>query len=232
MEADGGVWFVGEEHQQRRWFVGEEHQQRRGMNDVQYICDRMTTALRQKINSIIPLQEVEIEYFLSKLDQQQLRKDEILLKEGDTCDFIAYVNKGALRTYLVKDGKEVNTEFFLEGSFAGAFTSFLMHQKTKLMIQALEDSSLFLISKALLQELYERNATWYAFGKYIFEQEFIKKCRRESSFLQDDALARYLTLLDQYPHIEEKVSLYHIASYLGIKPETLSRIRSGKLSGN
>jgi hypothetical protein len=83
------------------------------------------------------------------------------------------------------------------------------------------------MSKELLEEMYKRNPLWLSVGKYIFEEEFIKKCRRESSLLQQTARERYLSFLEEYPYIEERVPLFHIASYLGLQPETLSRIRSG-----
>jgi CRP-like cAMP-binding protein len=185
--------------------------------------------LTQKVNTIVTLPSAEMQYFLSRVEHKQAGKGQHLIKEGDTCDFIAYVDGGILRTYLNVDGSEINTEFFQEGSFAGAFTSFLLNAKTSLNIQALEDASLIYISKTLLTELYQRNPLWMALGKHIFEQEFIKKCTRESSLLQESAKQRYLALLKDFPQIEGRVPLFHIASYLGIKSESLSRIRSGTL---
>ena len=74
----------------------------------------------------------------------------------------------------------------------------------------------------MLQESNE----WYKLGKYIADTLFIRKCRKESSLLMDSALDRYKLLLRTCPHIEQHVSQYHIASYLGIKPESLSRLKS------
>src|SRR5688572_25193309 len=98
----------------------------------------MLGALQGKINGIVSLPESEFEYFLPKVKIQHLQKDRNLLENGDVCNFIAYVGKGTLRTYLLNDSKEINTEFFTEGSFAGAFTSFVLAQKTALTIQAVE----------------------------------------------------------------------------------------------
>ncbi len=186
--------------------------------------------IKKKINYIIDLPAKDIDFFLSKIVKKNILKGQLLIQQDEIADFICYVNKGLFRTYLTRNGKEINTEFFFENSFMSAFTSFLSEKPTALNIEALEDSTLFYISKSLLEDLYVKNPVWFALGKHIFENEFIKKCKRESSFLQHNATERYLVLLQQYPLIETSVSLSHIASYLGIQPETLSRIRAGKFN--
>lgn len=184
--------------------------------------------IKEKITSIIEIPANEVDFFLSKIVIKDVPKGHLLIQQGEVANFIYYVNKGLFRTYLIRDGKEINTEFFFENSFMSAFTGFLFQKPTSLNIEALKDSTLFYISKNLLEDLYKLNPLWFALGKYIFENEFVKKCKRESSFLQHTATERYLALLQQYPLIETSVSLSHIASYLGIQPETLSRIRAGK----
>jgi len=193
----------------------------------------MPHSLRQTITSLVPnVSPDDVTYFLSHVSRRELAAREILINEGDICDFVAYVETGVLRTFLQKDGRELNTEFFLDNTFASAFTSYLQHSITQLTVQALEPCIIFIIPKALLDEMYLRDPNWYALGKYMFETEFIKKCKRESSFLKDDARTRYLSLLAQYPTLEERVPLNHIASYLGIQPETLSRIRAEKINAS
>jgi CRP-like cAMP-binding protein len=185
--------------------------------------------LDRKIRSIAQLPAIETQFFYSRLTVKEIHKGSHIVTEGKTADCIWYVDQGIFRTYLIKDGKELNTEFFFEDSFTSSFTSFLLRQPTVLNIEALEEGRLFSISRVLFQDLYQRNPLWLAIGKHIFETEFIKKCKRETSFLLHSAKERYLNLLEQYPLIENRVSLSHIASYLGIQPETLSRIRAGKL---
>lgn len=182
--------------------------------------------LQRKILSIVKLPPTEISYFFDRLECKTLLKGQHVIQEGNTCDFIVFIDRGILRTYLNVEDKEINTEFFIENSFAGAFTSFLLQTPTSLNIQTLEDASLIFISRSVLNEVYARDASWLGLGKYIFEVEFIKKCKRESSLLQQNAKERYLTLLEEYPGIEDRVPQFHIASYLGIQPESLSRIRS------
>lgn len=184
--------------------------------------------LSRKIDSIVGVTRSEKDYFLSNVTVKELQKDDMLIKAGQIAAFVCYVETGVLRSFLTKDEREINTEFFFKDSFASAFTSFAMRTPTALNIQAIENSTVIVISKNLVEELYLRDPKWYALGKYFFQEEFIKKCKRESSFLLHNARERYLALLEQYPTIEESVSKFHISSYLGIQPETLSRIRSGK----
>ncbi|ELR72897.1 cAMP-binding protein [Fulvivirga imtechensis AK7] len=182
------------------------------------------------VTSIIKASDPELHYFRQNVRVHQMAKSDLLVREGETCNSIFFVNSGVFRSFLWADDVEVNTEFFFENSFAGAFTSFLLERKTVLNIQALEEATVTEIPKATLEALYQRDPAWYALGKYIFEREFIKKCQRESDFLKLSAKERYLSLVQQHPQIEERIPGYHIASFLGIKPESLSRIRSGRLT--
>lgn len=187
-----------------------------------------TSSIKAQLSAIVSLPAAQLDLFLSKLTVKEVSKGQLLIQQGAIADSLYFVNKGLFRTYLISNGNEINTEFFFENSFMSAFTSFLLHKPTSLNIEALKDASLLVISKNTLEDMYAVSPLWFAIGKHIFENEFVKKCRRESSFLQQNATERYLTLLQQYPLLEASVSLSHIASYLGIKPETLSRIRAGK----
>jgi CRP-like cAMP-binding protein len=163
------------------------------------------------------------------LEQIQVQKGENLLKEGDISNNFYYINKGLFRTYIQVHEKEANTEFFLENSFAGAFTSYLTGMKTKLNIQSLEDSIVTVFPKDYIINLCEHSPSWLGLEKHIFENEFMKKCKRESDLLLINTKERYLNFLHEYPYIEERVQGYHIASFLGVKAESLSRIRSSKI---
>lgn len=191
--------------------------------------NELNRQLKETLQNIVG-NTAEINAFVKSLSVTQVAKSDFLTKAGDRCPNIYFVNEGVFRTFLEVEDREMNTEFFFENSFAGAFTSFLLDTPTSLNIQALEPAMVTVIPKTLLEEYYKTNPCWYALGKHIFEQEFIKKCRRESEFLQLSARERYLNLIDQYPQIEDRIPGYHIASFLGIQAESLSRIRSGKLA--
>ena len=116
-------------------------------------------------------------------------------------------------------------EFYAENSFVSAFTSFITQEITDWNIQAIEDSEIIIIPKYFLDDLYKRDNCWAIFGLRIFEKQTLKKCNREKSLLVNSATERYLIFRKQYKNIENRLSLNQIALYLGIQPESLSRIR-------
>ena len=156
---------------------------------------------------------------------RRLKQKEILITEDTVCNFLGIVIYGSLRSYLQNDGSEYNNEFFFKNDFVSAYASFLTRQPNVCNIQALSETELCCISYSDLNELIRQEPEWTILGKYVSDQFFLKKCNRESSFLKESAAERYESCLKHYPGIEQKVSQYHIASYLGIKPETLSRIK-------
>jgi CRP-like cAMP-binding protein len=163
---------------------------------------------------------------LSEIGQiKVLSKKEFLIKEGDVCDFIAVVIEGTLRSFLTNDKDELNNDFYLEGDIASAYTSFLNAAPSNCNIQALDKVTLLMISRHQFDYLMNADVIWLRLGKYISDTYFKKKCKRETSFLKLTAKERYESVLKTYPHIEQRVSQYHIASFLGIKPESLSRIK-------
>jgi CRP-like cAMP-binding protein len=167
---------------------------------------------------------------LMQLDQVvkvvKLQKNDYLIKAGSICGFIGFVESGALRSYILKESNEFNVDFYLPGSFVSSYTSFLTRQPTNTNIQALSGSTICTISYPDYNNLLKTGVEWYRLGKLIADTLFLKKCKREKSLLTDSAEDRYNLLLKTYPQIEQLVAQYHIASYLGIKPESLSRIRS------
>lgn len=169
------------------------------------------------------------EFYKRLLEVSELRtfsKKKYLLEIGEVCTFIGFVEEGVLRNYKEKEGEEFIGDFHVAGSFSTSYRSFLQKEASVGAIQALEDSQVRMISYTTYHSLLEESALWYKFGKYISDTLFIKKCIKETSLLMDSAQERYNLLLKTYPHIEQHVAQYHIASYLGIKPESLSRIKS------
>lgn len=159
-------------------------------------------------------------------DKVQIKKKDLLLHSGTVCSFIGFVEAGVLRSYIGKNGEEYNSDFYFEGAIVTSYRSFLTGEKSVGSIQALEDSTIYCLSKINYKQLLQESNEWYKLGKYIADTLFIRKCRKETSLLMDDAYNRYKLLLATYPKIEQHVSQYHIASYLGIKPESLSRLKS------
>ena len=116
--------------------------------------------------------------------------------------------------------------FCAENVFVAAYSALLMKQPSRLFIQALEDTKLLVADYSVYRSLSESQAGLQRLNCRIAEFLFIKKERRESALLLDDAKTRYLSFLEEYPGLEARLKQHHIASYLGVTPVTLSRIRA------
>lgn len=174
----------------------------------------------------VKLSDSSVRRILSFVVCKEIKKKEFLIRPGKVGNFIAFVNSGVLRYFIGKDGSEYNIDFHLKFTFASAYSSFLTGKPAIGFLQALEDSQLLILGKESYNELLAENIEAYKFAKFISDDYFLRKCKRQTSLLMDSAKDRYSLLLETYPGIEQKVPQYQIASYLGIKPESLSRIKS------
>jgi len=174
----------------------------------------------------INISKVELDFFFENVKTEHLKKGEYFHRADKTCNKIGIVKSGLLKSFVYdENGNEKIIEFYSENSFVSAFTSFITQQITDWNIQSLENTELFIISKEFLNQLYKRNNCWTTFGLKIFETQTLKKCNREKSLLINSASERYNIFRKQYENIENRLSLNQIALYLGIQPESLSRIR-------
>lgn len=182
--------------------------------------------LRQVFISDMGLSETYYDEFMLHSKTISLTRKEFLIREGTICRFIGFVQSGVLRSFFEKDEKEYISDFYFPNSVVTAYTSFLTQTPVKGSIQALEQASVCYISHQQFNQLLQCSSEWFRLGKYISDFLFIKKCKKETALLKDSAIERFHLLLETYPDIEQQVSQYNIASYLGIKPESLSRIKS------
>lgn len=171
------------------------------------------------------LDQNHFETFYAQLKTKSLKKKEYLIHEGAVCNFIAFVSSGTFRSYIRNNEDEFNNDFYFDNDFVSAYTSFLTQMPTNCNIEALTDCTVYYISYEKLNGLIAQDNAFLKLSKYISDTYFIRKCKRETSFLKHSASERLQGLSSLYPGIEQRVSQYHIASYLGIKPESLSRIK-------
>lgn len=183
-------------------------------------------AIKQLFLDNLGLTEHHFVTFQNMLQTKSLKKKEHLIMEGSTCDFVGIVTSGKLRSYVQNDEHEYNNDFFLKDSFVSAYTSFLTQMPTNCNIEALADCEIKYITNNRLNLLISDDPEFLKLAKYISDLFFIRKCKRETSFLKNTASERFEMLCSTFPGIEQYVSQYHIASYLGIKPESLSRIKA------
>lgn len=174
----------------------------------------------------IELQEIHFLEFCKISKIVSYNKKEFLLKEGNICSFIGFVESGIIRSFLKNDEKDFNNDFYFPNSFATAYRSFLTQTPAFSSLQALTDTTIRYITFTQIQELQKNSDSWLKFGKHIAENFFINKCKRETSLLKNSAKERYDILLKTHPEIEQFIPQYQIASYLKIEPESLSRIKA------
>ena len=181
------------------------------------------------------LNHIKNYYQLSTIAQQVLQncfekiilpKNDYLIKEGQVCRHLYFLQKGALRGYYTVDGKDITHWFGFENDFVTSFHSFITTQAAVENIQLLEGCTIWGISKQNLIALFNEHHEIERLVRIINENYYIRLEERYVNAQFKTAAERYENLLLQTPHILERVALGHIASYLGISQETLSRIRS------
>jgi CRP/FNR family transcriptional regulator, anaerobic regulatory protein len=179
----------------------------------------------KQISNLINLDSNEIACFTNKLSIKKIKKKEFLLREGDVCKHIYFINSGCLRYFYVIEGVENTGQFFFENGWYTDFHSFLTGKSTNQNVEALEDCELLLISKKDLQQLFLEVPKFEKFGRIMAENAFLGVRSKNEMLINQTAEERYLTLMKERPKVFERIPQHYIASYLGIKPPSLSRIR-------
>lgn len=152
-------------------------------------------------------------------------KGTTLVREGEYADKTYYIIKGCARAYYLKDGKDISDWFAIENEFISAIVSFFTQQPSPHYVELLEDSILLEFSRDKVESLAKKHHDFEHFIRIIVTKTMLRQQERITSILFQRAEQRYKALLQSYPNITQRVSLTHIASYLGITLETLSRIR-------
>jgi CRP-like cAMP-binding protein len=187
----------------------------------------MYDRILKNISRFITLTPEEEEYFTSLLKVKKLKKKQYLLQEGDIARHEYFVNKGCLRTYTIDEkGQEHVIQFAIEDWWIGDMYSFLTQTPAKYTIDALEDSEVCCLEKNALEELYVKIPKFEKFFRHLLQNAFISLQERVVGNLSQPADERYCTFITKYSDMEKRLPLKQIASYLGITPESLSRIRS------
>jgi CRP-like cAMP-binding protein len=176
------------------------------------------------------LTETDCNLFEPFLQTRQIKNKDIILREGQVCKELGFINSGAFRMYYLSDGKEINTHFSFENEFVVNYDSFLQEAPSRYFIQALEDAEIVTFNLPTLQSAYNQSQNWERFGRIMAEYSYKLTTKRVEGFMFMDAEQRYLQMIEEAPHFLERVPLYHLASYLGVERESLSRLRK-KIAG-
>jgi CRP-like cAMP-binding protein len=157
---------------------------------------------------------------------RRIRKKQFLLQAGDVALHENFVCNGLLRAYAVDaDGHEHIAMFGMEDWWIGDLYSFLTQTPATQHIDALEDSEVLQIEKADLEELYKELPQLNRFFRILLQNAFVANQQRALAAISQTAEEQYLAFLKKFPSLEQRVPQHQIASYLGITPETISRIR-------
>lgn len=185
----------------------------------------MAEGIKNLFKSLAPFTEEEMEEAMQLFEVVRISKNEFFNKAGIVSDRIGFVNSGLLRSFYNLNDKEATTFFLTPGTVAVSLLSFLQRKPAIENIQALEDSELIVINRKNLLELYDENWKWQQVGRVLIETYYIKMEHRSISLQNQTARERYDAFVKDYPQVLRSVPQNQIASFLGIAPETLSRIR-------
>lgn len=185
----------------------------------------MYDQILNRLSQFIALDKSEQDYFITKLQVIEYNKKEMVLQEGQVCKHAYFINSGCFRYYYNVDGQENTAQFFFENGWYTDYDSFLTGKPTQQNIETLEKTQLLLLSAKDLQQLYLDIPKFERFGRLMAENAFLGIRQRSEMLENQNAEERYLTLMKERPKVFERIPQHYIASYLGIKPPSLSRIR-------
>lgn len=183
-------------------------------------------ALTHTIRQFVPLAAREEIFVETLFEPHTLQAGDSFLQAGEVCRYVGFVTRGLLRYFVLDDGEEHTYDFSTEHTFSCNYESFLTRTPSTRFIQALEDTALLRISYDNLQRLYQELEHGQQFGRLVAEQLFVSALQKLTSFYRETADQRYDNFLRLFPGLVERVPQYIVASYVGIKPQSLSRIRA------
>jgi CRP-like cAMP-binding protein len=184
--------------------------------------EQLLAHLKQYYQLSEEAQQVLPDYFTKLI----LPRNELLITQGKVCKHLYFLEQGCLRGFYNLDDKEITHWFGFENDFVTSFHSFITQEPAVENIQLVEGCVLWAISKESLWQLFSQYHEIERLVRIVYEKYYIRLEERFVNAQFRTATERYQGLLEQAPHIIDRVSLGYIASYLGISQETLSRIRS------
>jgi CRP-like cAMP-binding protein len=183
--------------------------------------------LINKIKNSISLSAQAEEYIYSISKEKKVSKGEVLIREGQTVNKTFFVTQGSLRSFCVdKEGKEHTLQFAIKDWWISDFMAIYNNEPASLTVECITDATLIEFNAQKLDEIYLQFPEFEPFQRKNLERHVVSLHKRILNQLQLTALERYNLFLEQYPNIEQHVPNYHIASYLGITQQSLSRVRA------
>jgi CRP-like cAMP-binding protein len=185
----------------------------------------MIDKLILEIKKIGDFSDADIDLFSSYLKEAFIPKGEHFLKEGQVSRYLGYILSGLTMHYKMADGIEIPCDFIAEGQWVAYLKSFNSGLPADMAIKALEDTRLLTLSAADMQQLFQLEPKLMALKNFYTELSFISNTQHGADLAILDAAQRYFKFRTERPDLVNRVPQYAIAAYLGIKPQSLSRIR-------
>jgi len=184
----------------------------------------MTSELKTFIKTYIKLPDEELEQIAGKFRRRTVKKNEYLLRQGEICSDLVFVKEGCLRLYYLADGIEVSVWFSFKHSSAIELYSFISERPSEYYLQAIEAGEILYLSKPALNLIYETYPKMQEMMRKFWEDVVINLVDRFTALQRDSAEKRYRDLLKK-PAYLQKIPQKYLASFIGVTPTSLSRIR-------
>ncbi len=186
--------------------------------------------MKSVFQSIQVLPQNELELLDDLITFRKLKKGELLLQENQVSNEIVFIKKGVLRSYFFNhQGDEITNCFAFENEFMASFSSFITQNVAEENIQAIADTEVQVISRESLEKLYALGIHWQEIGRKLTEMEYVTLQKRMISFQKLSGTQRYEELYKDHKKYLQLIPLQYLASYLGVTPRHLSRIRKAIL---
>jgi len=181
--------------------------------------------IKEYIASITMLTQKDWDIIAPCFMKRIFGKKSKLVELGKTEQYLSFIEKGIVRHYIPGEENDLTFGFNFEKEFTCAYDSFLTQKPAEYEQETLTDAILWSISHSSLQKVYSQTRSGDTWGRYAAEKLFLQKSKREIALLKNTATERYRDLLKNDPHIVKEIPLKYIASYIGVTPQALSRIR-------
>lgn len=183
------------------------------------------TDMLHLLNSLVKLNEEETQLILDSFTTKTVLKGEFFLKEGQVCKHVGFIKKGLVRYFVFKNDEESTFEFTKEGEFISDYSSFNSQRKSIQNIEAIEDCELLIITYEKLQHIFKNTPNGNHLGRLIIEHRFDVMVNQLLAVYMQNSEQRYQKFVSEYAHLTQRIPQYLIASYVGVQPPSLSRIR-------
>ncbi len=181
----------------------------------------------ESLKKLYSISDAELDNFKKIVTVREVDSKDYFIREGEKATSFAFVSEGLFKiTYLHEGGNEFVKGFFTENSFIGAYSALIQNRESYFSIEAIENSIVIEINYNKFQDLVANSLNWHKFLVLLLQKAFCVKEEREREFLLYDATARYESFIRIYPNLSNRIKQNVLASYLGITPVALSRIKN------